>query len=303
MRTASLAFVSLVLAASASAQSRPFVFTTTTTASEPDGKNWAVYYDTAYADHAAAAIGYDGIEQRVGLQGRLGRRLTLTAHVALSSSDVSMQSTQEVEILKDLLGSSSRLRLAVGVGGEREWEGTTTALARLCLGWSSQSTLLFGNLRLEKPFAVGRDSVDLISTLGWLQTIRPGLRLGAEAVGEDLEGLWVPGEAEGGARLFVGPALHWSTRSGRIWLSAEGGPILYATHSPLVSPAPRELGATRNGVTVRASVGYTFSASWIESLGRARTASGRRAATSSWAASTGTRSAQWKGGVGPRRGY
>jgi hypothetical protein len=257
MRMACLALASLALAVGASAQSRPFVFTTTTTAGEPDDKNWAVYYDTAYADHASAPIGSDGFAQGLGGQGRLGKGLTLTAHVAVVSGEVATQSNQEVEVLKDLLDSSSHVRLAIGVGAAREWEGTTTALARLCLGWSSRRTLLFGNLRLEKPFATGRDSVDVITTIGWLQTIRPGLRLGAEAVGEDLEGFW-EAEAEGGAKIFVGPALHWSTRSGRVWLSSEGGPILYATRSPLVSPAPRELGATRNGLTVRASVGYTF---------------------------------------------
>ncbi len=259
MRTVSLCLAIFLLAVGASAQSRPFVFTTTTEG-DPDSTNWAVYYDSAYAERTAQPIGTDGLEQRVGVQGRLGMGFTVTGHVAFASTsgDVSMRSTQEAELLKDLLGASSHLRLAVGVGAEREWEGTTTALARVCLGWSTPRTLLFGNLRLEKPFAAGRDSVDVLTTLGWLQTVRPGLRLGAEAVGEDLEGFWARDEAEGGAKLYVGPAVHWATPSGRIWLSAGGGPVLYARHSPLVSPAPRDLGATRNGLTVRFSVGYAF---------------------------------------------
>jgi hypothetical protein len=53
-------------------------------------------------------------------------------------------------------------------------------------------------------------------------------------------------------------ALHWTAPAGRLWLSASGGPILCATRSSRSSPAPRPLGATGNGFTMRVSVGYTF---------------------------------------------
>ena len=128
----------------------------------------------------------------------------------------------------------------------------------MCLGWSGKSTLLFGNALIEKPFATGRDAVDLITTLGWLQGVGHGLRVGVEAVGEDLEGFWEAEEAEGGAKLYAGPTLHWTAPAGRLWLSASGGAIVYATRSPRTSPAPRPLGATGNGFTMRASLGYTF---------------------------------------------
>ena len=118
--------------------------------------------------------------------------------------------------------------------------------------------MLFGNALLEKPFETGRDAVDLITTLGWLQSVGHGFRLGVEAVGEDLEGFWEAEEAEGGAKLYAGPALHWTTPAGRLWVSAGGGPIVYATRSPRSSPAPRPLDATGNGFTMRVSVGCTF---------------------------------------------
>lgn len=259
----SLTFLACLLVAGlAEAQDRPFVFTVTTnplgSATGPDRRAWTAYYDSGYGEQSGEPFGYDGVEQRLGVQGRLGAGFTLLGHVGLGIGDVATRTTQQAEVLKDLSGATSRVRLAIGVGARREWEGTNAALVRVCLGWSGKSTLLFGNALVEKPFAAGRDALDLITTLGWLQSVGHGLRLGVEAVGEDLEGFWEPEEAEGGAKLYAGPALHWTASSGRLWLSASGGPIVYATRSSRTSPAPRPLGADGNGFTARASVGYTF---------------------------------------------
>jgi hypothetical protein len=252
----------LLLAGAAEAQDRPFVFTVTTgtygSASLPDARAWTAYYDSGYGERTDGPFGYDGVEQRFGVQGRLGAGLTLLGHVGLGIGDDATRNSQQAEVLKDVLGSTSPVRLAVGVGARREWEGTSTALARVCLGWSSKNTVLFGNALIEKPFAAGRDAVDLITTLGWLQSVGHGLRLGVEAVGEDLEGFWEAEEAEGGAKLYAGPALHWTAPAGRLWVSVGGGPIAYVTRSPRSSPAPRPLSATGKGFTMRVSVGYTF---------------------------------------------
>jgi hypothetical protein len=245
---------------SAAAQVKPFLFTVTTSLPAPvsDGRSWTAYYDAGYAERTAEPFGFDGLRQSMGVQGRLGSRYTLLGHVAFGLGADATRSSQEAEVLGDLLGASSRLRVAVGLGARREWEGTTAALGRLCVGWSGRSTLLFGNLRLERPLAQGRDAVDLVTTLGWLQHVGGGLRLGVEAVGEDLEAFWEPDEAEGGAKLYAGPAVHWSASTGRLWLSASGGPVVYATRSGRTSPAPRPLDAAGNGFTLRVSVGYTF---------------------------------------------
>jgi len=260
MKTTLSLLVGLLLAATAQAQERPFVYTVATTgnAPGPDTRSWAVYYDTGYGERPADPIGYDGAEQRLGFQGRPWRGLTLIGDVAVGTGGDTVRSSQQAELLTDLVGSRSKLRLAVGIGARREWEGTSTALARVSLGWSGDRALVFGNLRLEKPFERGRDPVDVITTLGWSQRLGHGLRVGVEGVGEDLEGFWEAEEAEGGARLYVGPALHWSSPAGRLWLSASGGPIVYATHSGRTSLAPRPLDASTNGFTMRLSIGYTF---------------------------------------------
>jgi hypothetical protein len=59
----------------------------------------------------------------------------------------------------------------------------------------------------EKPFAEDRDTVDVIVGAAASVSIARRARLGAEIVGEDLEDAWEDEEAEGGARLLVGPTL------------------------------------------------------------------------------------------------
>jgi len=256
MRKALPLLACLFLAVPARAQDRPFVFSVVP--SRAEGRSWAAYYDAGYGERTAEPFGYAGVEQSVGFQGRLGTRFTLLGNVGVGLGSDATRSSQETELLGDVLGSTSGLRLALGLGARREWEGTTAALARVCLGWSGRQTLLFSNVRLERALARGRDAVDVITTLGWLQSVGPGLRLGLEAVGQDLEGFWEADEAEGGAKLYAGPAVHWSSSTGRFWVSASGGPIVYAARNGRMSPAPRPLDASANGFTIRLSVGCSF---------------------------------------------
>ena len=251
----------LLLAAAAEAQIRPFAFTVTTGASgsASDRPSWTAYYDSGYAERTGGPFGYDGVEQRFGAQGSLGAGLTLLGHVGLGIGDDATRSSQQAELLKDVLGPTASVRLAVGAGARREWDGSSTALARVCLGWSSRRTVLFGNLRIEKPFGVGRDAADLITTLGWLQGI--GHRSAPRASRRSVRTSRASGRLRRpkAARSFTRvPPLHWTAPAGRLWVSAGGGPIVYATRSPRSSPAQRPLNAAGNGFTMRVSVGYTF---------------------------------------------
>jgi hypothetical protein len=235
---------------------RPFLFTITT--AQPPDVRWTAHYDPGYAERTDAPFGYDGFEQRIGLQGSLGHGFTLLGQVGLGvAGDAGTQSTQEAELLKDLLGEARGLRLAVGLGMRREWEGTTALLGRISLGHAFRRSALHGNVRLERPFTEGRDEVDVITSLGWLRRVSPAVSLGLEAMGEDLEGLWDAEEAEGGARLFVGPSLHVAPPGHRFYLTLGGGPIVRVSPNDRTSPAPRDLGG-KNGFTVRISAGYSF---------------------------------------------
>lgn len=262
MRRAAAAVVGLVavlgLPAPARAQARPFLFTVTT-APPSATERWTVQYDVGYADRTAAPFGYDGLEQRAQIQGSLGSGLTVLGQVGLGvAGEGTTNSTQEIEVLKDVLGARHGLQLAGGLGVRREWEGTTVFLGRIAMGHSFRQSSVFGNVRFEKALADSRDSLDVISSLGWLHRVGGGVHAGVEAIGEDLEGFWDAEEAEGGAKLFVGPSVHVAPAGRRLYGSVCGGPILYATHSDRMSGAPRPLGATGNGYTLRLTVGYRF---------------------------------------------
>jgi hypothetical protein len=125
---------------------------------------------------------------------------------------------------------------------------------------------LQGNLLLQKPMSSGRDAVDLITSAGWSRTLTRSVSLGLEAIGEDLEGFWEPNEAEGGARLLVGPSVRVAPGAHRWQLIATGGPMFHPADTGRASGALRELPPDR------ARTGYAFKVSLsIDLLGPTRT--------------------------------
>lgn len=101
---------------------------------------------------------------------------------------------------------------------------------------------LDASVAFERPFADNRDAVDVITILGWMRNVAPGTQLGIEAVGQDLEGFWDAEEAEGGARLYLGPSLGVSMRSWQ--LGATVGPVVRASRSNRESGVDRPLSAS-----------------------------------------------------------
>jgi hypothetical protein len=85
------------------------------------------------------------------------------------------------------------------------------------------------------------------------------LYVGFEALGEDLEGFWEKEEAEGGAKVLVGPSVNLLPNNSRFSFSFSGGPVLYATKSDLSNPnAIRDL-PYESGLAVRAMVLFNLS--------------------------------------------
>jgi hypothetical protein len=141
------------------AQGQPFVFNVTTGSGDADSSTgrWLARYDAGYAEQSAEQFGYDGFEQRLGVQGKLGAGLTVLGQMGFGmAADGRTASTQEGELLKDVLPASSRLRVAGGLGMRREWSGHGAALGRIVLGFTSGGTSLVGNVRFEKPLEPGR---------------------------------------------------------------------------------------------------------------------------------------------------
>ena len=104
----------------------------------------------------------------------------------------------------------------------------------------------------------GRDAVDFITTAGWAWRATKALAVGVEGLAQDLEGFWDPQQAEGGARILIGPSPHVASAGRRWQLTTTGGPIFHPARRsgqprdsrPAFGHRPRRL-AVRAGVTFR----------------------------------------------------
>ena len=252
--------------ASARAQARPFLYTLVPAQSQARGAS--VYADLAYGHTVFAGLGPEAFEQRVGVQLRLSARLTLAAQAGWAPNDPSTPSaaSAQAEAVASLVPAGSPLVLAIGVGGEEDYRRTPVALGRAVAGYRWARTLAVANVRFEHAFPQStdgvpdhRDALDVISTLGVMHELGPGVRAGFESVAEDLEGFFETDEAEGGAKLMIGPSLGLGPRDARWTLQITTGPVFHLTTStvPAIgSGAPRDL--TGTGYVVRTSLGFQW---------------------------------------------
>lgn len=255
----------LLLPALATGQARPFVYTQLTSGAM-DAPRVALFGDVGYGHRMFAALGPEKLEQRLGAQVRLAARVTLLAQAGLSAAGAGTVSRGmgQAEVLGDLLPATSRAMLAVGVGGMRDYRTTGVATGRVVAGYRWARTLLVGNLRLERAFARTsadpRDALDVSTTIGASREVTPLVRVGLETVAEDLEGLVDREEAEGGAKLMVGPSVRVGLPRSRWGVAFVAGPVLRLSNSAIgdvVSGAPREL-QTAGGYVVRTSLTYRW---------------------------------------------
>jgi hypothetical protein len=246
MRSILICAIVAGLAVPAIAQERPFLFVTTTTDESKSALRFD--YDVGLGESAFQSDTANQPEQRIGLHISL-RRLTLLARFGVIDVGSSYQSSQSAEALYSIFGFAGPVSLAGGGGVLHEAGGVNVLQARLVAGRKTDSTRLYGNALLQKPISEGRDTVDLITSVGWARRLSPGLSLGVEAIGEDLEGFWDREEAEGGARLLAGPSLHISPPGARWQLNATGGPVFHPRDTQRSSGALRDLPPETRGTS------------------------------------------------------
>jgi hypothetical protein len=136
--------------------------------------------------------------------------------------------------------------------------GADVLLSRVVAGRDVHSWRLGGHMLFEKPFSAGRDPVDVILTLGVARRLTRLLHVGLEMIGEDLEGFWEVEEAEGGARLLLGPSIRLAAPGQRWQFGAAGGPMIQSGASSRQSEASRTLPASATAFAVKASLSYAF---------------------------------------------
>ncbi|OAQ40349.1 hypothetical protein A5893_05190 [Pedobacter psychrophilus] len=237
----------------------PFLFSVNTlTGNTP---KWNLNYTGSYGQHTSGQFGYDGLDQRFAAKGYLGNKFTIYANAAIGfANNGGTRSSQQAEIIKDFIGGKKVFgpRLGFGVGVNRDWDGVGAVFSRITGSVDALKWRLGGNLLFEKAFSGSRDKIDFTTSVGFHHQLAGSFFAGVEAVGQDLEGFWEEDEAEGGAKLLIGPSLNYAPSNAKVGFSVCGGPVFYATKSSVLpSNAIRDL-STQNGYTVRAMLTYNF---------------------------------------------
>ncbi|EOR93036.1 hypothetical protein ADIARSV_3792 [Arcticibacter svalbardensis MN12-7] len=236
---------------------QPFLFSVSTL-TEP---GWNINYSGSYGKNTTNPFGFNGVDQQFAVSGYLGSRFTLYAKAGIGFNESGgIRSLQQVEVIRDLIGGGGKaqgFRFGTGLGVRREWTNENVVFSRLTAALGNKLWNLAGNLLIEKAFDKDRDEVDLITAVGFHHKLGKQFFAGFEAAGEDLEGFWDKDEAEGGAKLFIGPSVNMTTKDSHFLFSLSGGPIIYATSSTRnIDSAPRDLNLSNNGYTVRFRVGF-----------------------------------------------
>ena len=241
-------------------QSQPFLYSIN--ALNPAARHWSLNYSGGYGQYTVTPLGFDGVNQNIAVKGYLGARFTLLTTMGVGfGSNGNTQTYQQAEVFKDFIGgrNPTGFRFGTSLGVIREFSDDLVVLSRFNAAYENPSWKFAANARVEKAFAADRDAFDVISSFGVLRRINGQLFGGVEAVGQDLEGLWETDEAEGGAKVLIGPSLNYVPIGSRLSFSLNAGPILYVTHSTITpnDSAVREL-PLNNGFTVKFNVGFNF---------------------------------------------
>ena len=233
----------------------PFLFSVTTLT--PEDQKWSLDYSGSYGDQVEGAMGFEGISQQLGVKGYLGSRFTLYGSLALGFPEgETVSSAQQVEVIRNFLGGKKYAgwRLGAGLGGRRDFENEYSLLGRVTLEHMDPKWKIGGNLLLEKEFEEDRDAIDIITSVGVHYRLKGKFYGGLEAIGEDLEGFWDDEEAEGGAKLMVGPSFNLSPNESKFSFSLSGGPVFLATQNESTNPtAIREL-PSQAGLMIRGKI-------------------------------------------------
>jgi hypothetical protein len=255
----------LVMPSVGTAQARSFLYSVWPD-HRPDAPKAVAYADVGYGRDLFATLGPERLESRFGSQVRLGHRVTAIGQIGWAAGDtaVATRLRAEAEALVSVLAPSAPSVFAVGLGAASDYRRTGVILGRVVAGYRWTRTTMIANVRMECPIQTvalptRRDRLDLITTAGMMRQLTSGFGLGVETVAEDLEGFVESDEAEGGAKLMVGPSIRLGSPATRWHVLMGAGPVLQLTHSTAAnaSSAPREL-ATHTGYVVRTSIGYRW---------------------------------------------
>jgi hypothetical protein len=242
-------------------QAPPLVFTgaaPASTSTEPEVRASAVIEERGLALWGGTSSDF-GVA--VDVSGRRWAVRSIASMTMLKVDNHLRPTFQQVEIVRPLfsIGSAS---VAAGGGIRQEWDGTRVLIGRTLAGADVAGGRVQGSFVMERATSspIRRDVLDVVTSVGWSRRIGNQFALGVEGIGQDLEGFWNPAEAEGGAKLLVGPSLHVHSRRGAWSASATVGPVM-RTRSTVALP---DLAGAMHSSGGR-HFGFFASASWLPS--------------------------------------
>jgi hypothetical protein len=202
-----------------------------------------VGYNGLPGEHVVLAENQRRIDAWLAASVGLAKRLELDAAVAFADGPGAYDGAPgrpfgfgwgRVELRAEALAPRARLPLSIALGGGYQVDAAAqhavTGLVAVTLDVSR--VRITANVRGAHYFHEGRDPIDISVAAGISIRATRLFRVGAEYVGEELEGVSDPDEADtaGGGRHYVGPSAQLSLIDNRLRLSATVGPV-FANHS------------------------------------------------------------------------
>ncbi|HEY7236375.1 MAG TPA: hypothetical protein VH539_19600 [Gemmatimonadaceae bacterium] len=256
-RLVSLALISIFVAAArrtsaqAPALQSPFLFATLAPGLRP-----VTSMDAGYNERAFEPVGGERLEPRAGALIPFSPLFALRGDVAGASTlDHQTRLAGQMEAVVTPFRRDA-ISLGASLGMRHEYTGANVGLARFMGARVTTQSALAADVLLEHAYALGRDPVDVVTTIGASRALSSSVWVGVEVVGSDLEGFLDTEEAEGGATVLVGPTLAFAVAQ-RWRLVLGGGPVLRASSNatPTGAPSPASpLGTQRSGYVLRSSL-------------------------------------------------
>ena len=258
-----LAAVSLCAASEAAAQTPELVFTVPVPDSrpaEPLPRPFSAVEERGLALWSGAVSDF-GVGATVSRRAWTVRSIASMTPAAFVTHD--WPTLVQLEVIRPLLSIGSFSVAAAG-GVRQERDGTRLVLGRVLAGANVTGGRMEGSLMLERAASspVQHDAVDVVTSLGWSRRMNERFSVGVEGLGQDLEGFWNRDEADGGAKLLLGPSVHARSASGTWAASITAGPLLQT-----LSRGAADVAASTPTSTGR-HLGLFVSASWVPSLPR-----------------------------------
>lgn len=215
-------------------------------AATPDRLSMSLEAATGSRD--AGSMGRDGEEGLANLHYSPAEDWALEAGAGYAHNDVRDRNEQRYTVEARYQG----LPGGFGLGGGYRYDYDQVSIPFARLMWRSDSPAypLGISALLEFPRASDRDATDVLLSAAQGLPCGDRLRCAIELAGEDLEGFWEPEEAEGGAKIVLGPTVSWHWAQDRQF-NLFAGWIHAATANVPTRPGYPDYRSNRNGAMLR----------------------------------------------------